>query len=78
MVVVRGVVKGVFMICNCTLPYYNPDACKVCHNYVEYGYSFPFCGYSSNDFIVIKTKKVTERYDKNGNLIEKITEEGTR
>lgn len=61
------------MICNCVLPYYNPDACKTCPVYYDSRTVFPP---TTNGFVVIKTKRVTERYDKYGNLVEKIIEEG--
>ena len=74
------------MICNCVLPFYNPEACKNCLAQVRENFApievwkDPVIGPKNEKKvklprrIVIKTNKTTEVFDENGNLLERTVE----
>jgi len=78
------------MICNCILPFYDPEACKKCQAQIrELNFLYdppievwkdPVIGLKNEEKvkfprrIVIKTNKTTEIFDENGNLLERTVE----
>lgn len=58
-------------VCHCTLPTFYPGACNNCPNNPidEWAAYKPQPGWN------IPPKKITEKFDDKGNLIERITEE---
>jgi len=63
-------------VCHCTLPTFYPNACDNCSNNEDNwwrgGYIMP--NKIMTDY-PIQPKKITEKFDDKGNLIERITEE---
>ena len=57
------------MFCNCALPYFNPGACRNCCYNKEVEYNGMFYRIDP-----IK-QKITEKYDENGRLFERIVED---
>lgn len=68
--------------CNYALPYLNPNACKYCSNNQDYDVTY-YPMVTTTRFEIVDTgkiqpvakKKVTEKFDADGKLIERVTEE---
>lgn len=56
--------------CNCTLPYFNPGACKNCPNNQP-----EFSEFTYYEVYKSSKKRITKEYDENGKLKKEIIED---
>jgi hypothetical protein len=62
--------------CNCVLPYTNPGACFYCKNRWDFYPSYTTWKDSSvYKYKEAGKKRVIERFDDKGNLVERVTED---